>query len=84
MTIIESNPNDTIEMVLDMTKPMTATNQVHFTLASVGKGTLVTWTMTGTNNFIGKAMGLLFNCDKMVGGQFEQGLNNLKAVVEAK
>jgi hypothetical protein len=39
--------------------------------------------MTGTNNFMGKAMGLIMNCDKMVGGQFEQGLAAMKSVVEA-
>ena len=27
---------------------------------------------------------LIFNCEKMVGGQFEQGLAQLKSVVETK
>ena len=39
--------------------------------------------MFGNNNFIGKAMGLVMNCDKMVGGQFEKGLAQMKSVVEA-
>jgi hypothetical protein len=30
-----------------------------------------------------KAIGLVMNCEKMVGGQFEQGLAALKSVVEA-
>jgi hypothetical protein len=42
--------------------------------------TLVTWSMSGNAGFIGKAMNLLMNCDKMVGGQFEQGLANLNAL----
>src|SRR5438552_2902973 len=29
-----------------------------------GKGTVVTWSMLGKNNFIGKAMDLIMNCDK--------------------
>jgi len=28
---------------------------------------------------MGKAIGLFMNCDKMVGGQFEQGLANLNS-----
>ena len=47
------------------------------------RGMRIPWTMTGTNNFIAKAFGLVIDCDKMIGGQFEQGLANLKAVVEA-
>ena len=38
--------------------------------------------MYGTNNFMGKVMGLIMNCDKMLGGQFEQGLAALKTMVE--
>ena len=43
---------------------------------------MVTWTMTGTNSFMAKAVGLFMNFEKMCGGQFEQGLASLKAVVE--
>ncbi len=32
--------------------------------------------------FIAKAVGLFVNCDKMIGGQFEQGLAQMKALVE--
>jgi len=39
--------------------------------------------MSGTNSFIGKAVSLLMNCDKMVGEQFEKGLALLKSVAEA-
>ena len=84
MTITESKPNTSIAMTLDMTKPMAASNHVTFTLAPEGKGTLVTWSMSGTRNFIAKAMSLVFNCDTMVGGKFEEGLASLKTVVEAK
>jgi hypothetical protein len=39
--------------------------------------------MTGQNNFVGKAFCLFMSMDKMIGGQFEKGLADLKAVVEA-
>jgi Polyketide cyclase / dehydrase and lipid transport len=82
MTITESRPNDFIQFKLEFQKPMKATNTAGFTFKSEGDQTAVTWNMTGTNNFMGKVMGLIMNCDKMVGGQFEQGLASLKSVVE--
>ena len=39
--------------------------------------------MTGRNNFMSKAFCLFMNMDKMVGGDFEKGLANMKSVVEA-
>lgn len=83
MTITESRPNDFIQFRLDFQKPMKATNTAEFAFKSEGDQTTVTWTMAGTNNLMGKVMGLIMNCDKMVGGQFAQGLASLKAVVEA-
>jgi hypothetical protein len=83
MTIVESHPHDLIRFKLEFLKPMAATNTAEFTFTPQGKQTLVTWSMSGHNNFVGKAMGLVMNCDKMIGGQFETGLANLKSIVEA-
>lgn len=82
MTITESRPSDFIQFKLEFLKPMQATNTAEFTFTPEGDQTSVTWSMSGTNNFMGKLMGLIMNCDKMVGGQFEQGLAALKTVVE--
>jgi hypothetical protein len=38
--------------------------------------------MYGKNNFIGKAIGVFIDCDKMIGGQFEKGLAQMKSVAE--
>ena len=43
-------------------------------LQARGRRTAVTWTMTGQNNFLSKAICLFVDMDKMVGGMFEQGL----------
>jgi hypothetical protein len=43
----------------------------------------VTWSMTGQNNFMAKAIHLFMNMDKMIGRQFEKGLAEMKSVVEA-
>ena len=50
---------------------------------SQGNQTAVTWTMDGDNNFAGKAFGLIMNMDKMVGGDFEKGLAQMKSIAEA-
>ncbi len=83
MTIIESKPDGFIKFNLEFLKPMTAKNTAEFSFASEGEQTTVTWRMYGTNNFMGKLMGVLMNCDKMVGGQFAQGLASLKHIVES-
>lgn len=53
------------------------------TASSEGERTAVTWCMSGKNNFLGRAMCLVMNMDKMVGGKFEQGLASMKTTVEA-
>ena len=83
MTVTESRPSDFIQFRLEFLKPMKATNIAEFTFKPDGDQTAVTWSMSGTNNFMAKVMGLFMNCDKMCGGMFEQGLASLKAVVEA-
>lgn len=84
MTITESRPPELVRIRLDFVKPFAATSTTAFTFKPAGGGTEVTWSMAGRNEFIGKCMSLVMNCDKMVGGQFEKGLANLRGVVEAK
>ncbi|WP_445370202.1 SRPBCC family protein [Methylomonas sp. HW2-6] len=83
MTIVHSRPDSFIRFSLDFVKPFKASNIAEFSFDSAGTETVVTWTMSGRNNFVGKAMNLVMNCDKMVGGQFEQGLAAIKRIVEA-
>lgn len=82
MTIVESEPTEHVGIKLDFIRPFAGTSDVDFTLQPEGEGTHVTWTMAGKNNFIGKAIGLVIDCDKMIGGEYEKGLANLKAIVE--
>ena len=83
MTITESRPNELIRFRLEFLKPMQATNTAEFNFKPENNQTVVTWTMSGKHNFAGKIFGLIMNCDKMIGGQFEKGLSTLKAVAEA-
>ena len=82
-TITESQPNERVRFRLDFLKPMKATNTAEFTFQQSGGLTLVSWTMSGKRNACGKVFGLLFDCDRMIGGQFEKGLAQLKSLVEA-
>jgi uncharacterized protein YndB with AHSA1/START domain len=83
MTMVESRPSDLIRIKLEFFKPMAGTSNAEFTFKPEGDRTAVTWAMTGTNNFIGKAMCLVVNMDRMIGGQFEKGLSDMKTVAEA-
>lgn len=83
MNIIESRACDLIRINLEFLRPMKATNLVEFTFKAEGNRTVVTWTMSGKNNFVGKAFTLVLKCDKMVGGQFETGLAQMKLLAEA-
>lgn len=84
MTITQSVPNERIQLKLALVEPVQATNTAEFTFKPTGSQTMVTWTMTGHANFISKAMGLVMPCDTMVGGMFEKGLAQLKALAESK
>lgn len=84
MTILKSQPTDSITIQLDFLKPMEATNAAEFTFKPEGEGTLVTWTMTGKKNFVAKAFHLLMDMDKLLGPDFERGLAQLKTVAESK
>lgn len=82
LTITESQPGELVRMKLEFIKPFAATNSAEFTFTPEGDQTKVIWSMSGRNRFMAKCMGLIMNCDKMIGGQFEQGFANLKAIVE--
>jgi uncharacterized protein YndB with AHSA1/START domain len=84
MTLTESRPNELIRIKLEFLKPFAATNATEFTFKPQGEQTVVTWSMAGRNNFVAKAAHLFMDMDKMVGGMFEQGLSQMKSIVEAR
>lgn len=83
MTILDSRPGELVKIKLEFFKPFAATNTAEFSFKpNAGGGTAVTWSMTGENNFVARAFCLFVNMDRMVGGQFEQGLAQMKTVAE--
>lgn len=83
MTLLESRPGELVRIKLEFIKPFPSVCDTEFTFKPDGQGTAVTWTMAGQNSFIGKAMCLFVSMDKMVGGDFERGLGNLKTASQA-
>jgi Polyketide cyclase / dehydrase and lipid transport len=84
MTIEESVPGRKVGMKLEFVEPMESTATYALTLAGTPTGSLVTWSMDGNHNFIGKAFGLFVDMDHMLGGDIEKGLAQLKTVAEGK
>ena len=82
-TIIESKPDELVRCRMDWKRPMEGTATVDFTFKPEGGKTVVTWAMYGKNTFMGKAMSLFMDCDKMCGPQFEKGLADLGTVAAA-
>jgi uncharacterized protein YndB with AHSA1/START domain len=83
-TITESRPHELIRIRLEFLRPFKATSTAEFTFTPEGDRTAVTWSLTGRNSFMMKAIGLCMNMDRMIGGDFEQGLAQMKAVAEAE
>ncbi len=55
-----------------------------FVLREEADGTEVIWTMNGPAPLVSKIMDTLMNMDKMIGRDFEEGLNKLKTLVETR
>lgn len=81
-TITESRPNELVRIRLDFAKPFASTAVAQFAFKPDGERTTVEWSLAGKNNFVAKAVHLFLNMDRMVGGQFEEGLAQLKSVAE--
>ncbi|GAA0744272.1 SRPBCC family protein [Ideonella azotifigens] len=82
MRIEQVQPPREVHMALEFVKPFEAHNQADFTLTPQGQQTVVTWAMHGPANYLSKLMDLLTLMDRMVGRDFEDGLQNLKALAE--
>jgi hypothetical protein len=81
LTVAQVTPSK-VTLNLDMTRPMTASNKVEYSLAAQGKATNMTWALHGPMPLISKVMCVFMDLDKMVGGDLERGLKDLKALAE--
>lgn len=85
LEILKVVPNQAVDIKLIMIKPFHAENLVQYSLsADPSGGTRFTWVMSGDGGFLGKLISVLIDCEKMIGGQFEEGIANLKTLIEGK
>jgi hypothetical protein len=82
--VIESIKNQNVKTRLTYTKPMNMSQLAKVSLQAKSDGTLVRWSVSGKNPVIGRIMCAFVNMDKMIGGNFEKGLINLKNIAEKK
>jgi hypothetical protein len=71
-----------VDVDLRFTAPFRSSSAVAFRLDELEGGTRVVWSMTSPQNLMSRVMGVFVNMDEFLGGDFEQGLAKLKAVVE--
>ncbi|MFL5337167.1 MAG: SRPBCC family protein [Geminicoccaceae bacterium] len=84
LTIEETVPGQNVRMTLAFVAPMASIATCVIAVTGTPTGSLVTWSMAGNHNFIGKAMGLFMDMDKALGGDIEKSLGQLKTVAEEK
>jgi hypothetical protein len=85
LEIIGQQPGRAVQLKLDFLKPFKAHNQAEFALQPTPDGaTEVSWRMHGPANFMSKLMGVFIDMDKMVGRDFEDGLQNLRQFAEGR
>lgn len=83
-TITEIVENERIDTRLVFLRPFKSESDGYYTFESEGSlGTKVVWGFKGRNKFPATMYMLFFNMDKVVGKDFEEGLVNLKKLLEA-
>ena len=83
MLLTESRPPQLVRIKVDFVKPFAGTSTSEFAFRPEGNQTAVTWSTYGQQSFLSKAICLFMNMDKMLGGDMEKGLAQMKSVAEA-
>ena len=81
-TVTESIPNSIVKTKLEYAEPFVMIQFAEITLTPNGNQTVVRWSVSGENKFIGRIFCFFMNMDEMIGGTFQKGLNKLKGIVE--
>lgn len=82
LEIIESVAPSRLVIQLDFITPFEGHNQAIFTLLPEAEGTKVVWVMDGPMAFVPRIFSIFISMDKMIGKDFEDSLESLKAVAE--
>lgn len=84
VTIAESVSGQKVVMNLEFVEPMASKATYALNLAGAPTGSVVTWSMDGNHNFLGKAFGVFMDMDQALGGDLEKSLAELKSVSEGR
>ncbi|MDO5505973.1 MAG: SRPBCC family protein [Pseudoxanthomonas suwonensis] len=77
MRILDAEPDRRLSVSLDFIEPMASSNRMDFAFLPEAGGTQVTWRMEGQHSFPTKVMSVFTSFDRLIGRDFEQGLQNL-------
>ena len=80
---MRSVDDERIDIALHFDKPFTSDNDLSFLREPSGSGTKLTWRMTGQRPLMMRLAGPLLNMDKLVGKDFDRGLERLAAVASS-
>ena len=83
--IIAIQEGERIDYELRFIEPFSSTSQAYMTTESIAHDqTLVKWGFVGRMNFPMNLMLVVMNFEDMIGDDLQQGLNNLKEILEKK
>lgn len=78
-------PNQRMECELRFTKPMRSVANAYFTVASEGEShSCVAWGFSSKMSWPFNAFMLFFNMENAIGKDFQEGLENMKKMIEAE
>jgi len=82
MTITDFGKNGNVTILSVFKRPFKGTDAMTFLFADQGKGTSVQWVLTGNYSFADKLSHLFGNPEKKLGEDFQNALEQLKAVIQ--
>ena len=81
--IVKITENKRLDTELRFFKPWKSESDAYMEVDEVDGGTRVTWGFSGVNKRPYNVMMLFYNMDKAVGKDFEEGLTDLKKILES-
>lgn len=85
MTITAVEPGRSVDMRLEFDRPFKCDNHVEWRVDDEGDVRRITWSMDGKSNaLMPRIFGLFVDMDKMIGSDWERGLETLRGIVEAE
>lgn len=85
MTITTIDPNRSVDMRLEFDRPFKCDNHVEWRVDEENGQRRITWSMDGKDApLMPRIVGLFIDMDKMIGKDWEEGLEKLKGIVEAE